>query len=204
MRLSSWIRLAEACVGVAFLAAVFAAWRADRRDRAQLQTQLAVTQKTIADLTAQQNDRSAQLAKTLAQMATQKQAVRTPEEAIQNLPAVLPLPSPIRSLPPQPPPAGNEGKAALAPSGPAPGLIPAEDLKPLYDFATDCKECQAKLASTQADLADEKAKSRALQKESDDALRAAKGGSVLRRIGRAAKWLIIGAAAGALAVQARH
>ena len=204
MRLSSWIKLAEACVGTAFLIALFAAWRADRRDRAQLQTQLAATQKTIADLTAQQNDRTAQLAKTLAQLAAQKEAVRTPEQAVQNLPSVLPLPSPILPSPAPPPPALEGGKAAVTPPGPAPALIPAEDLKPLYDFAADCKACQAKLASTQADLADEQAKSQALQKERDAALQAAKGGSVWRRIGRAAKWLIIGAAAGAIAAESHR
>jgi hypothetical protein len=75
-------------------------------------------------------------------------------------------------------------------------------LKPLYDFAADCKACQAKLGAAQADLADEKVKSQALGRERDDALRAAKGGSVLRRIARAAKWFAIGAAAGAVAAKA--
>ena len=37
-------------------------------------------------------------------------------------------------------------------------VIPAEDLKPLYDFTIDCKTCQAKLATTQGDLADERKK----------------------------------------------
>jgi len=80
--------------------------------------------------------------------------------------------------------------------------FPAEDLKPLYDFAADCKACQAKLGAAQADLADEKLKSQALGRERDDALRAAKGGSVLRRVARAAKWFAIGAAAGAIAAKA--
>src|ERR1700739_2604048 len=80
--------------------------------------------------------------------------------------------------------------------------FPAADLKPLYDFAVDCKACQAKLGAAQADLADETLKSQALGKERDDALRAAKGGSVLRRIASAAKWFAIGAAAGAVAAKA--
>jgi len=204
MRFSSWIKLAEACVGVAFLISLFAAWRTDRRDRAQLQTQLAATQKTIADLTAQQNDRTAELAKTLAQLTAQKQAVRTPDQAIQNLPAVLPLPSPIEQSPSPPSSTPGGPQADTPPLGPSRAVIPAEDLKPLYDFASDCKACQAKLASTQADLVDERAKSQALQKQRDAALAAARGGSVWRRIGRAAKWLLIGAAAGAIAAEAHR
>jgi type II secretory pathway pseudopilin PulG len=80
--------------------------------------------------------------------------------------------------------------------------IPHDDLKPLYDFALDCKACQAKLAAAQADLSDEKLKTATLTKERDEAMRAAQGGSIWRRIGRAAKWFVIGAAAGAIAAKA--
>jgi hypothetical protein len=83
-------------------------------------------------------------------------------------------------------------------------VIPAQDLKPLYDFTLDCKACQAKLSASQADLADEKTKTVTLTKERDQALTAANGGSTWRRIGRAAKWFILGAAAGAIAARATH
>jgi len=90
-------------------------------------------------------------------------------------------------------------------SGQAPdAILPAADLKPLYDFALDCKACQAKLAAAQSDLNDEKTKTAALAKERDDAVRTAKGGSALRRIVRAAKWFVLGAAAGAIAAKAVH
>jgi len=42
------------------------------------------------------------------------------------------------------------------------------------------------MGASQADLADDKLKSQALSREQDDALRAAKGGSILRSIARAA------------------
>jgi hypothetical protein len=77
-------------------------------------------------------------------------------------------------------------------------------LKPLYDFTIDCQACQAKLAAAQGDLTDERKKTSALTHERDDALRIARGGSTWRRIGRAAKWLLIGAAAGAAAAKAAH
>jgi hypothetical protein len=41
-------------------------------------------------------------------------------------------------------------------------------------------------------------------KERDDAVRLARGGSAWRRIGRAAKWFLIGAAAGAVVAKASH
>jgi len=83
-------------------------------------------------------------------------------------------------------------------------VIPEEDLKPLYDFALDCRACQAKLAAAQGDLADERAKTTVLTRERDEAVRVAKGGSALRRVARAAKWLAIGAVAGAIAARAAH
>jgi len=85
------------------------------------------------------------------------------------------------------------------PNSPTPqpnAVIPAEDLKPLYGFTIDCKVCQTKLATTQADL------TAALTRELDDALRIARGGSAWRRISRATKWFFIGAAAGAVAGKA--
>src|SRR5467141_5445876 len=83
-------------------------------------------------------------------------------------------------------------------------VIPGEDLKPLYDFTIDCKACQSKLTAAQADLTDEKKKTTSLTHERDDALRIARGGTAWRRIARAAKWFLIGAAAGAVAAKAAH
>ena len=112
------------------------------------------------------------------------------------------LPVPI-VLQPSPGATQNDSKGA-SPTGQTQAVIPAEDLKPLYDFTLDCKACQAKLAASQGDLTDEKAKTVVLTKERDAAVRIAKGGSILRRIARAAKWFAIGAAAGAIAARAAH
>jgi len=88
-----------------------------------------------------------------------------------------------------------------APAGGA--VIPAEDLKPLYDFALDCKACQAKLSAAMGNLADEQKKTAAVTLERDQAVQIARGGSAWRRVGRAAKWFLIGAAAGAVISRAR-
>jgi hypothetical protein len=212
-----WLKLAEVLVPVLLVVTIFVSWQADRRDRAQLAAQLAAAQQTIAQATASQRDRDAALNQTLAQIATQKQAASTPDQILKDLPTALSLPAPITlqsALPPSE--AAKAGPAAPGqssqlPSNPTPkqgqpqpadAILPAADLKPLYDFALDCKACQAKLAASQSDLTDEKTKTAALTKERDAAVKAAKGGSALLRVARAAKWFALGAAAGAIAAKA--
>jgi hypothetical protein len=226
-----WLKLAEILVPIILAITIFVSWEADRRDRAQLATQLAAAQQTISQAAASQHDRDTLLNQTLAQIATQKQSVATPDQILEGLPSALPLPAPITL---QPSNTENVGARFIAPlpgatstnpqqgandqtvasqthipenpipkqGRPGDAILPAADLKPLYDFALECKACQAKLAASQGDLNDEKVKSAALTKERDAAVQAAKGGSALRRIGRAAKWFALGAAAGAIAAKA--
>jgi hypothetical protein len=225
-----WLRLIEVPIIVALAAIVFAAWRADRRDRAQLAADLAVAKHSLAQADARQHDRDAQLAQTLATLAAEKRSVTTSAQIIRALPQQIPLPVPITLQTPNPAskpqkPGCSSGSPMSAkgrgcgPEGlestqtrtnPAndaattPAILPAEDLKPLYDFALDCKACQAKLAAAQADLTDERAKTAVLTRERDEAVHAAKGGSLLRRLARNAKWLVVGAAAGAIAAKAHR
>jgi type II secretory pathway pseudopilin PulG len=224
-----WLRLAEILIAAAIAATVFAAWRADRRDRDQLAADLAAAKQTLAQADTRQHDRDAQLLQTLATLAAGKRAVTTPAQIIRDLPNQIPLPVAITlqssnpSTNPEKPPCGSglprslrgpkcgpegldstQSQANAASKDPTQAVIPAADLKPLYDFALDCKACQAKLAAAQADLTDEQAKTAVLTRERNEAVRIAKGGSLLRRIARNAKWLAIGAAAGAIAAKAHR
>jgi hypothetical protein len=213
MPIRYWIRILELVFGVGLALAWFFSWRAERSDRMQLAAELAATKQLVAAADAQQHNRDAQLAETLKSLAAEKHSVVTPAQVIRELPRELSLPSPIvlQSTAPNSSNAsssqtgklasGNDSPASSAKPAPAQAILPAEDLKPLYDFTIDCKACQAKLATSQSDLADEQKKTAALTKERDEALRIAKGGSAWRRIGRAAKWLLIGAAVGALAAK---
>jgi len=190
------IHLAELTIAILLALAIFFSWRADRRDRAQLASELAATKQLLTAADARQHDRDTQLAQTLATLAAEKRTVITPAQIIRELPTQITLPSRITLQ-----------TAPVLPNSPTPktnAVIPAEDLKPLYDFTIECKACQAKLATSQSDLADERAKTTALTRERDDALRIARGGSAWRRITRAAKWFLIGAAAGAIAAKAAH
>jgi hypothetical protein len=200
-----WIKVAAAVVVALLATSVFVAWRDARKEQAALQAELKTTQQALAEATARQASRDAAVNNLVAGLKKKEAAVQKPAQVVAALPEALTLPEPITI---EPAPASPQ-KQSGAPGGPPDTIppkvnFPAADLKPLYDFAVDCKACQAKLRAAQADLADEKVKSQALGRERDDALRAAKGGSVLRRIARAAKWFAIGAAAGAIAAKAAH
>lgn len=225
-----WQKLVATSLALVFCVAVVEAWRADRRDRAKLAAELASTKQLLQAADTRQHDRDVQLAQTLSALATQERSVVTPAQILSALPKTLPLPQPITLESANAPsegvsqgsPATNASTATASAASPATNgssttpaatashsnqkppanaVIPAADLKPLYDFTLDCQACQAKLSATQNDLADEKTKTAALTKERDDAVRIAKGGSALRRITRAAKWFLLGAAAGAIAAK---
>ena len=132
------------------------AWRADRRDRSQLESELAATKLLLTAADARQHDRDVQLAQSLAALAAEKRTIVTPAQIIRDLPSQIPLPSPIVL---QSAPASSN---STSPQSNA--VIPTEDLKPLYDFALDCKACQAKLTAAQGNLTDERKKSAALTK----------------------------------------
>jgi hypothetical protein len=213
-----WLRLSEILVPIALAAIVLAAWRADRRDRAQLAADLAAANQTLAQASSRQHDRDAQLLQTLAALASEKRTITTPAQIVRELQQQIRLPAPLALARTSPadacssgPVCGPEGLDPTRPStnpiskaAATQAILPTADLKPLYDFALDCKACQAKLTVAQADLADEQAKTTVLTRERNEAVQAAKGGSLLRRIARNAKWLAIGAAAGAIAAKAHH
>lgn len=233
MSFQFWPKLIAASLALILCVAVVEAWRADRRDRAQLAAELASTKQLLAAADARQRDRDVQLTQTLSALAAQERSIVTPAQILSALPKTLPLPEPITFQSASPSSVGtslgspttNASTPASSAASPAPtngsstttaatssqssqkppagAVIPAADLKPLYDFALDCQACQAKLSATQNDLADEKTKTAALTKERDDALRVAQGGSAWRRVTRAAKWFLLGAAAGAVVAKAR-
>ncbi|HET7107809.1 MAG TPA: hypothetical protein VFI38_13445 [Candidatus Acidoferrum sp.] len=199
-----WSKVAAVVVVAVLAESVFVAWRDARKQQAALQSELKTTQQALAEATARQASRDAAVNDLVAGLKQKEVAIQKPAQVVAALPEVLPLPAPITIVPERPASeSGPYNPSDSAPDGILPKVnFPAADLKPLYDFAVECKACQAKLGAAQADLADEKVKTRALGRERDDALRAAKGGSLLRRIARAAKWFAIGAAAGAIAAKA--
>jgi len=83
-----------------------------------------------------------------------KRAVLTPAQIVRELPREIGLPSPLvlqsaanSSVPNQTDkhPAGNATPADNAKQAETQAVIPAADLKPLYDFAIDCKPAERSL-----------------------------------------------------------
>src|SRR5690349_6077564 len=110
-----WLRLAETLLPVVLAIIILSAWEADRRDRAQLATQLAAAQQTIAEAASHQKDRDAVLTQTLTQIAELKQSAVTPAQILKALPQALALPAPI-TLQPSPSPFPGEEAARFSAS----------------------------------------------------------------------------------------
>jgi type II secretory pathway pseudopilin PulG len=225
MPLKSLLQLTALALLAIFAISITVAWRAEQRARVQLQEQLKSAQDQITAATTRQSSRNAALEQQLAQLHKRQSAVKTPNAILQALPSVLPLPKPLTIDPTTssgrltPPPARTADSpctagvsapraqppvaqaSACVPTNEPSVILPVEDLKPLYDSAVHCKECQLQLVASRADLKDEQAKSAALSRELTDALHAVNGGSPLRRVARAAKWFIVGAAIGAAAAK---
>jgi len=189
--------LLAAAIAVALLAD---AWRSARHDSQQLAATLAAQNAAIQQATDREKQRDSQLADVLEKIQAQKRAVRTPQQAANDIPSVLPpLPLPVTLN-------GPNLSAPLTP-GEAPSTtisVPQPDLIPLYDSLQDCRACAAQTAALKSDLSDEKTRSAALQRERDAAIRAARGGSFLSRLKRSAKWFAIGVATGAAVAALTH
>src|SRR5713101_9449395 len=95
MNKSYMFRLGGLFVALALTFAFCRAWRADRRDRSQLESELAATKQLLAAADARQHDRDNQLAQTLAALAAEKRTIVTPAQIVRELPTQISLPSPI-------------------------------------------------------------------------------------------------------------
>jgi hypothetical protein len=209
--------LATACGGIALSAVSFSTWQSATKDRQKLETAIAAQQHLIGQINAQEHTRSADLQATTNQIEALKRKIKTPDQAVNDLPQYLQLPTPITPIlkdesgagrtdastpaqpsevPPKPTPrASNLSAPASSPRPQHDGFyLPSSDAKPLFDFVQDSRLCELQLSSTRSDLQDERARSGDLAHERDQAVRATKGESVILRLRRDAKWLLIGAA----------
>ncbi|HYW67628.1 MAG TPA: hypothetical protein VFB10_13050, partial [Candidatus Dormibacteraeota bacterium] len=176
MSIRIWLKGAAVLIALVASVSVYLAWRGAQHAQAQLKAELQATQKAVADADSRQQSRNAQLTQLLAQLNEKKSTVRNPAQIVKALPGVLPLPTPLT----QPTQVASPGLPAIQGGSkqpvetPAPKVqLPAEDLKPLYDFAVNCQECQAQLIAAQANLKDEQTKTQELSRERDAALQAA-------------------------------
>ena len=176
------------------------AWKSARRDTDQLNTTLASQNAVIEQAQSREKQQDAQLTAALGAIAAQERAVRTPQQAAQAIPSLLPsLPLPISIQTP------NLSAAKPGETLPSTITVTQADLMPLYDDLQNCRVNAIQIDTAKKDLADEQARSAALTRERDAAVTAAKGGTFWLRLRRGAKWFAIGVAAGAAAAAvARH
>lgn len=95
MSLKSIAQLTVIAILVTFATAITLAWRAEQRARAQLEAQLKSAQDQITAATTRQSSRNATLNQQLAELQKKQAAAKTPNEILQALPAILPLPKPL-------------------------------------------------------------------------------------------------------------
>jgi uncharacterized coiled-coil protein SlyX len=162
------------------------AWSAHVKDEARRDAVIHEQEETIADLHEAMDKRQAELKQQLSELEGRKQSViKVPSSAPQIIREMIP--TPIQQT------AAIE-KDTL-PNAPVAVLTKQNEID-LAQFALSCKECDTRLQAVEADKADQTKQIAALTTERDAAMKAAKGGSVLQRLRRNAKWFVIGGLAG--------
>src|SRR3981189_1206447 len=186
-----YLRVAAILIAATIVTILVVTWRANRRDAAQLAADLAAAKQSLAQADARQHDRDKQLQQTLAALAAAKRNITTPAQIVRELPKQIPLPSPIalqskpqpcaaqsfmecgglaaaltiepnRRSPPTATDPNTAGKQSASPNKAPP---PPKPQTPPHAPPIDGKSSKAKLAVTQADLTDERAKTVVLTNE---------------------------------------
>jgi hypothetical protein len=166
--------------------------KAQEAAQVQAAAQIATIQKQMADRDAAYQSEIQTLDKKFGQTAT-------PDQLAQLVSQLMGLKQPIQVVTP----GATAGNANPAPEA----RVPVIDAPQVKAYFQECEQCKAERTKLQADAADRQAQAdlaqkqiEALKSERDTWKTAAKGGSFWQRTGRAAKWLAIGAGAGAVAL----
>ena len=201
--------VAASAAGFLLAALALGSYIGARADRIRMQATLDA-QKTLFQNAAEERQRHVQ-EDSARDSAAQKQLDAMRQFLQQNAQTAQQIArwAPLQAQLPQPinvniPPATQQN-----PKPDAVATIPQADLPAIRDAIEGCKECQLKFTAAEQDLASEKEQLRlageqlsAVERERDAALKAAKGGGIWQRARRAAKWFLIGAAAGAVLAKA--
>jgi hypothetical protein len=172
--------------------------QADAKAKAQEAVQQ-VAAEQVAALQKQIGDRDAAYQLQLQSLDKKFAAAGSPEQIAQLAAQLMGLREPIQIVTP--------ATTAENPKPQPVAQVPLADAPQAEQYIRDCEACKAERTKLQADAAD-RAKQADLAQKQIDALKsevktwqtAAKGGTVLQRFGRAAKWVVIGAGAGAVAL----
>ena len=200
----------ELAAGILVLIAIvigFSAWLGEHDAKIKAESEVAA-QKEAFDKAADQmktlqaadKERDAKTAETIAQLAQAAAKQVTPQQIASWIPQQIQnAPQPITvNIPPA---------TAANPKPDAVFSVPQADLPTVRDAIEKCQVnavqltgCQANLASRDEQLKVAGEKLSAVERERDAYQTALKGGTFFQRVKRAGKWLLIGGAAGAVAL----
>jgi len=163
------------------------------QDMATMQATLKQQNEIISQLGKQMEARSAQAEADKKTLQAQADSAKTLQQQLALIASRMSLPQPINVTLP----------ATEHPDAPSAVSVPTANVSTLLDYTTTCEQCKVDRAALSENLRDSQSQLGSMTKERDAAVSAAKGGSKWTRFKRAAKWLAIGGAIGAVGMVAR-
>lgn len=198
-------KITAALAGLLAIFAVYAlyGWEKEREAEIVLSAQQKADKSAQETVTKAEAANQATLTAAIAQYASLKVQGQSTAQIIKLAPQVIDVPVPIQAVTPE------QAKATAAiPDAPAVQagdlIIPAADVKPLYDAQVDCKLNAVKLTSCQATVASDGNMEKILREQIGQQEIALKGGTFWHRTLTALKWTGIGIGIGAGAYAATH
>lgn len=162
----------------------------------QLQQQY---QTQVSDLAKQMDERDAGYRAELLSLGARFRQAGTPAQVAQLVAGLMGLKAPVTIVTPPTTPQDPHPQAQAQ--------IPETDFPQIKQYAQDCETCKLNLAKATADAADRQSQAAlaqlqidSLKKENTSLQQAMKGGTFFQRLGKATKYLVVGAAGGVVAI----
>lgn len=156
-------------------------------------------QAQVSDLAKRLEERDALYQQKVNALSSEFQKAATPQQIAQLAATMMGLKQPITIATPQP--------TALNPNPQPVAQISTLDAPQVKAYVQQCEECKLNLAKATADAADRESQAHlaqlqidSLKKENTSLQQAVKGGTFFQRLGKATKYLIVGAAGGVVAI----
>lgn len=172
------------CIGLFF---VGNSWLKEHDARLTLAAQTQANNDGIAAIQEKDNERVKFLESALSSLSKLQDRTKTTPQVVAAAPQVIDVPTPIRQV--------TQAEAAAAPSLSVDDIvIPAIDVKPLFDAQVACKKCELANASLKEQVTNLTAISTLKDKQHAEDVQALKGGTKMQRFTTAAKWMGVGGA----------
>lgn len=148
--------------------------------------QISASKKEVEQVKLAMAERQKDFEKRFQDLEEQKQQVKTAPQAIRIIHDNVPMATPLVINPASPPDAPS-------------ALLDKDQLVEFSKYTLSCKQCELERGKQVVDLKDKDAIIKKTEEQRDAALRQAKGGSFVQRVGRNSKWFVAGAVVGVIA-----